>query len=39
MESTGQNNGVNAIKEVRKLFNEVRSNFSREETNRIRKKL
>ena len=27
------------IKEVRKLFNEVRSNLSREEINRIRKKL
>ena len=39
MESTSQNNGINAIKEARKLFNEVRSNLSREETNRIRKKL
>ena len=39
MESTSQNNGINAIKEARKLFNEVRSNVSREETNRIRKKL
>ena len=39
MESTSQNNGINAIKEVRKLFNEVRSNLFREETNRIRKKL
>ena len=29
----------NAIKEVRELFNEVRSKLSREETNRIRKKL
>ena len=29
----------NAIKEVRELFNEVRSNLSREEINRIRKKL
>ena len=28
----------NAIKEVRKLFNEVRINLSREEINRIRKK-
>ena len=27
----------NAIKEVRELFNELRSNLSREETNRIRK--
>ena len=39
MESTSQNNGVNAIKEARKLFNEARSNLSREETKRIRKKL
>ena len=39
MESTSQNNGINVIKETRKLFNEVRSNLSREETNRIRKKL
>ena len=29
----------NSIKEVRKLFNEIRSNLSREEINRIRKKL
>ena len=29
----------NATKEVRELFNEVRSNLSREETNRIREKL
>ena len=29
----------NAIKEVRELFNEVRSNLSREETKRIREKL
>ena len=28
-----------AIKEVRKLFNELRSNLSREETKRIRNKL
>ena len=39
MEPTSQNNGINTIKEARKLFNEVRSNLSREETNRIRKKL
>ena len=39
MESTDLNNGINAIKEARKLFNEVRSNCSSEETNRIRKKL
>ena len=36
MESTTINN---AIKEIRKLFNELRSNFSREETKRIRYKL
>ena len=29
----------NAIKEVRELFNDLRSNLSREETKRIRKKL
>ena len=39
MEPTSQNNGINAIKEVRELFNEVRSNLSREETKRIRKEL
>ena len=39
MAFTSQNNGINAIKEARKLFNEVRSNCSSEETNRIRKKL
>ena len=36
MESTTINN---AIKEVRELFNEVRSNLSREGINRIRKEL
>ena len=36
MESTNINN---SIKEVRDLFNEIRSNLSREEINRIRKKL
>ena len=36
MESTIINN---AIKEVRELFNELRSNLSREEINRIRKEL
>ena len=36
MESTTINN---SIKEVRELFNELRSNLSREEINRIRKKL
>ena len=39
MAFTSQNNGINAIKEARKLFNEVRSNLSREETNEIREKL
>ena len=39
MESIRQNNNINAIKEVRKLFNDVRNNFSREEINKIRKKL
>ena len=36
MESTTTNN---QIKEVRELFNEIRSNLSREEINKIRKKL
>ena len=39
MELTRQNNGINAIKEVRELFNELRSNLFREETKRIRKEL
>ena len=39
MESPTSNNSINAIKEARKLFNEIRSNLSREETNRIGKKL
>ena len=39
MESTTINNSINVIKEVRKLFNEVRSNLSHEETKRIRKEL
>ena len=39
MEPTSQNNNINAIKEARKLFNEVRSNLSPEETKRIRNKL
>ena len=38
MEPTSQNN-INAIKEVRKLFNDVRNNLFNEETKRIRKKL
>ena len=39
MEPTSQNNNINAIKEARKLLNEVRTNLSREETKRNRKKL
>ena len=39
MESTTINNDINAIKEVRELFNELRSNLSREETKRIRNEL
>ena len=39
LKPTSQNNSINAIKDIRKLFNELRSNLSREETNRIRKKL
>ena len=33
------NNDIKAIKDARKLFNEIRSNLSLEEINRIRKKL
>ena len=36
MESKSTNNVINAIKEVRELFNEVRSNLSRKKTNKIR---
>ena len=39
MEPTNQNNNINATKETRQLFNELRSNLSREEINRFRKKL
>ena len=39
MKSIRQNNNINAIKKVRKLFNDVRNNLSHEETKRIRKKL
>ena len=39
MESTTINNDINAIKVVRELFNELKSNLSREETKRIRKEL
>ena len=35
----GSNNDINVIKEVRELFNEVKSNLSREETKSIRKGL
>ena len=38
-EPTRQDKITNGIKEVRKLFDEVRSNLSREETKRIRYKL
>ena len=33
-----ENNVIKAIKEVKKLFNELRNNFSREETKKIGKK-
>ena len=33
-----KNNVIKAIKEVRKLFRELRNNFSREETKKIREK-
>ena len=39
MEYTTINNNINAMKEVRALFNELRSNFLRKERKRIRKKL
>ena len=39
MKSPTSNNNINAIKETRKLLNDVRSNLSHEETKRIRKKL
>ena len=39
MESTRQNNRINAINNARMLLNELRSNLSHEETKRIRKKL
>ena len=35
----GSNDDINVLREVRELFNEVRSNLSREETKRIRKGL
>ena len=39
MESKTTNNNINAIKEVRQLFNEVRSNLSHKEIKEIREKL
>ena len=39
MKSLTSSNNINAIKETRKLLNDVRSNLSHEETKRIRKKL
>ena len=39
MESRTTNKVITAIKEVRALFNELRSNLSREEINRVRKEL
>ena len=39
MESAKQNNVINDIEETRKLLNEIRSNLSRIEINRIREKL
>ena len=35
MELATSNNDINTIKEVRKLFNELRSNLSHAETKRI----
>ena len=39
MNNINANNSINAINYVRTLFNELRSNLSREETKRIRDKL
>ena len=39
MESKTTNNNINAIKEVRELFNERRSSLNREEIKEIREKL
>ena len=39
MESPTSNSNINVVKETRKVLNELRSNLSREETKRIRKKL
>ena len=38
MESTRQNNNINAINDVRMLLNELRNDLSRKETKRIRDK-
>ena len=39
MESTRQNTNIKALKEIRKLFNDVKNNLSNEETKRIIKEL
>ena len=39
MEHTRQNNDIKAIKEAKKLFNDVRGNLSSEEIIRIRKEI
>ena len=39
MEPTSQNNGINVIKDAKKLLTERRSNLSRKEINEIRGKL
>ena len=39
MEHRTSNNNINAIKDVRKLFNDLRNNLSSKETEKIRKKL
>ena len=39
MEPTTSNNAINAIKEAKKLFTELKSNLFREETKKIRKEL
>ena len=39
MESTKENNSINAINNARIILNEIRSNLSHEETKRIRNKL
>ena len=39
MEFRTTNNNINAIKEVKEFFNELRSNLCSKETERIRKEL